>query len=82
MNIERICIFELMKIRPATKQDLPHIIEMIANDKLGELREDFQNPLPQHYYDAFDLINQDANQELVVMVNDLNKIIGEKRIII
>jgi GNAT superfamily N-acetyltransferase len=65
-----------MKIRPATQKDLPYIIEMIANDKLGQLREDFQTPLPQYYYDAFDLIDQDANQELVVMVNDLNEIIG------
>ena len=65
-----------MKIRPATKQDLPHIIKMIANDELGRLREEFQDPLPQHYYDAFDLIDQDLNQELVVMVSAENEIIG------
>lgn len=65
-----------MKIRPATKQDLPQIIQMIANDKLGKLREDYQKPLPQHYYVAFDLIDKDDNQELVVMVNEFDEIIG------
>lgn len=65
-----------MKIRQATKQDLPLIIQMIANDKLGQLREDYQAPLPQHYYDAFDLIDKDINQELVVMVDQEEEIIG------
>jgi len=65
-----------MNIRPAEKLDLPQIIEMLANDKLGQKREDFQDPLPQYYYDAFELIDQDSNQELVVMVNDRNDVIG------
>jgi len=65
-----------MKIRPAIRQDLPQIIQLIANDKLGKLREDYQNPLPKHYYDAFDLINKDKNQELMVIVDDQNEIIG------
>ena len=65
-----------MKIRRATKQDLPIIIQLIANDKLGQLREDYQDPLPAKYYDAFELINKDNNQELVVMVDKENKIIG------
>jgi len=66
----------MMKIRPAIRQDLPQIIQLIANDKLGKLREDYQNPLPKHYYDAFDLINKDKNQELMVIVDDQNEIIG------
>lgn len=65
-----------MNIRQATKQDLPQIIELLANDKLGKQREDYQNPLPQHYYEAFELIHKDSNQELVVMVDDENEVIG------
>lgn len=65
-----------MKIRPATKKDIPAIVQMIANDKLGQLRESFQNPLPQEYYDAFKNIDSDPNQELMVMEGDSDKIIG------
>ncbi len=65
-----------MKIRPATKKDIPEIVQMIANDKLGQLRESFQNPLPQEYYDAFKNIDSDPNQELMVMEGDSDKIIG------
>ena len=65
-----------MIFRKATKQDLPKIIEMIANDKLGQLREDFQNPLPSKYYQAFENIDQDKNQELMVIENENKEIIG------
>lgn len=53
--------------RKATKSDIPFLIEMIANDKLGKLREDYQDPLPQKYYQAFENINSDSNQELIVV---------------
>ena len=65
-----------MIFRKATKQDLPKIIEMIANDKLGQLREDFQNPHPSKYYQAFENIDQDKNQELMVIENENKEIIG------
>ena len=64
-----------MTFRKATKNDLPFIIEMIANDKLGKLREDFQDPLPSKYYQAFENIDQDKNQELMVIENQEKKII-------
>jgi GNAT superfamily N-acetyltransferase len=64
-----------MTIRLAIKSDVPAIVEMIANDKLGELRENYQNPLPEKYYEAFQNISNDPNQELVV-IEDSNKIIG------
>jgi GNAT superfamily N-acetyltransferase len=65
-----------MTFRKATKQDLPKIIEMIANDKLGKLREDFQDPLPAIYYQAFKNIDQDKNQELMVIENEEHEVIG------
>src|SRR4051812_21007697 len=49
---------------------------MIANDKLGQLRESYCNPLPEAYYDAFEKINADPNQELMVVENDQGEIIG------
>ncbi|MEL6917849.1 MAG: GNAT family N-acetyltransferase [Bacteroidota bacterium] len=65
-----------MTIRPATKKDLPFIVHMIANDPLGKLREDDQDPLPNTYYDAFERISSDENQELMVMQSDAGDLIG------
>jgi len=64
-----------MIIRKAKREDVYFIVEMLANDELGKLREDFQNPLPEKYYDAFDNIEKDQNQELVVM-EDAGHVIG------
>ncbi len=65
-----------MIFRKATKDDVPHIIEMLANDKLGSIREDYQEPLPEKYYEAFNNIDGDNNQELIVIEDDQNMIIG------
>jgi len=37
---------------------------------LGKLRENYREPLPQSYYAAFEIINSDPNQELMVAEND------------
>lgn len=65
-----------MNIRRATPADVPHIIQMLANDELGKLREDFRNPLPNTYYKAFENIAKDPNQELVVIENGDGDVIG------
>ncbi|WP_394971325.1 GNAT family N-acetyltransferase [uncultured Croceitalea sp.] len=65
-----------MIIRSALKKDVVAIVEMIANDKLGKLRENFQSPLPDSYYEAFHNIATDPNQELVVLENDSKEVIG------
>jgi len=64
-----------MTIRRAIKSDVSAVVQMIANDKLGKLREDYQNPLPDKYYEAFQNITNDPNQELVV-IEDNDKVIG------
>lgn len=64
------------KIRSAELQDLKSIVAMIANDQLGKNREDYREPLPQKYYEAFSNINKDTNQELVVMEIPNGQIIG------
>lgn len=65
-----------MVFRKATKEDVPAIIEMIADDKLGKTRENFQIPLPIDYLDAFHKINKDNNQELIVVVDKEGETIG------
>ncbi|RDB04847.1 GNAT family N-acetyltransferase [Runella aurantiaca] len=65
-----------MKFRKATKQDIPFIVQMLADDELGKLRENYQSPLPDLYYEAFTNIENDVNQELIVIENDANEIIG------
>ena len=65
-----------MVYRKATKEDLPAIIEMIANDALGQLRERFEDPLPKEYYSAFERINTDKNQELIVIENSEGDVVA------
>lgn len=65
-----------MIFRKATKKDVVAIVKLITDDKLGSTRENFQIPLPKEYYDAFENINSDDNQELMVVENDALKIIG------
>jgi GNAT superfamily N-acetyltransferase len=63
-----------MIFRKATKADVTDIVEMLANDPLGALREDLQHP--EKYEQAFDRIDKDDNQELIVVENDDGEIIG------
>ncbi|CAM4356270.1 GNAT family N-acetyltransferase [Zobellia roscoffensis] len=65
-----------MKIRKANRKDIPEIVQLLSNDKFGKLREDYREPLPEKYYDAFDAISQDHNQELVIIEDDTQKVVG------
>ncbi len=65
-----------MKFRPAKRKDVPFIVAMLANDPLGQIREDFQDPLPEIYYLAFQNIDKDPNQELIVVEAEDRSIIG------
>ena len=65
-----------MKFRKATRKDVSRIVEMIADDELGMTRENYQIPLPKEYIEAFENINSDKNQELIVVENDELEIIG------
>lgn len=53
--------------RRATRDDLPAIVALLANDPLGAKRENYVLPLPQSYEAAFSAIDQDPNNELVVV---------------
>ena len=65
-----------MKFRKAIKSDLVKIVEMIADDELGKTRDSFQIPLPKNYSIAFEAINTDKNQELIVVEDDNLEIVG------
>jgi GNAT superfamily N-acetyltransferase len=65
-----------MNIRKARQDDLIAIIRMLADDKLGQKRECFEEPLPQSYTDAFERILSDPWQELMVVENEQNEVIG------
>jgi ribosomal protein S18 acetylase RimI-like enzyme len=57
-----------MKIsfRKAELEDLPAIVRLLAEDPLGAKRERFETPLPESYLRAFEAIDPDPNNELVV----------------
>jgi GNAT superfamily N-acetyltransferase len=65
-----------MDFRKANKSDIPAIISLIANDQLGATREEFRDPLPEVYYEAFERIDADPNQELIVVVNGDTDVVG------
>ena len=63
-------------LRKATKGDIPHVVNLLADDAFGAIREDNKVPLPKSYYDAFQNILQDKNQELIILENFNKEIIG------
>lgn len=55
---------EALILRDATTADLPAIVAMLADDKLGSTREDPQDMTP--YLAAFAELEADPNQRLIV----------------
>ena len=55
-----------VEFREATREDVRALVEMLADDPLGRTREAFEDPLPDSYYRAFEAIDGDPNQQLVV----------------
>jgi len=62
-------------IRQASLSDLAPIIGLLADDPLGNQRENASLPLDQCYLDAFDALERDENQMLVVSEYK-NEIVG------
>lgn len=57
---------DLLRFREATREDLPAIVGLLADDPLGAARETVAAPLPASYQAAFDAIDRDPLHELVV----------------
>ena len=55
-----------VQYRLATRRDVPAIVRLLAEDNLGAQRERFETPLPAPYYAAFEAIDADPNNELIV----------------
>ena len=60
----------MLQFRKALRQDVPAIVRLLADDPLGAKRERFADPLPESYRLAFDAIDADPNNELVVACLD------------
>ena len=61
--------------RVANEDDLTSIVRLLADDLLGAKREAFSEPLPSFYTEAFEAIDTDPNNELLVATDD-RSIIG------
>jgi GNAT superfamily N-acetyltransferase len=55
------------RIRDARLADLPRIVELLADDPLGSMREVVADPLPPEYVTAFEAIEADPRTRLLVM---------------
>lgn len=56
--------------RQAVEDDLDSLVKMLFNDALGGKREDSSRPLNLEYIQAFEQIQKDPNNELVVAENE------------
>jgi len=59
-----------MEIRKATADDLPAIVRLLAEDELGATREEYAEPLPQAYLDAFAAMQKQGGNDYLVAIED------------
>jgi GNAT superfamily N-acetyltransferase len=57
-------------MRRAQRTDVAALVALLADDALGRQRESAGDPLPASYFEAFEAIERDANQELMVAQRD------------
>jgi GNAT superfamily N-acetyltransferase len=65
----------MISIRKAIHGDVPDIVRLLADDVLGQNREQVTEPLSHAYSQAFEAIDADPNQLLAVMT-DGERVIG------
>ena len=68
-------ISQKITFRVAGRDDLQNIVQMLADDPLGKKREIFTEPLSDKYFKAFEEIEQDKNNEIILACYD-EKIVG------
>jgi GNAT superfamily N-acetyltransferase len=64
-----------MIFRDATRADLATVVQMLAADQLGATRETVTEPLADAYVAAFERIDADANNRLIV-ADDGSQVVG------
>lgn len=57
-----------MIFRKAVIDDLPDIVQLLADDELGATREQFETPLPDTYFEAFKAIEAQTGNQLLLAV--------------
>jgi GNAT superfamily N-acetyltransferase len=72
-------MMEELNFRKATKKDVSIIVRMLADDDLGSTREEDTEQVADGYYDAFEQIDKDHNNELTIAEYN-GKIIGTLQI--
>ena len=65
-----------MKFRTATKDDLHAVVELLTDDILGAQRERLEDPLPSPYTEAFEAIERQPGNQVLVAVDEDDNIIG------
>jgi GNAT superfamily N-acetyltransferase len=60
----------MIYVRLATIEDVPAIVQLLADDMLGRQRENPTDPLPASYFAAFAAIDTDPNNEILVANRD------------
>lgn len=66
----------MIKIRKANRDDLSQIVRILAGDKLGKFREEFAEPLPENYIKAFEKIDANPSQLLLVAEDETSQVVG------
>lgn len=59
-----------MRIREATRADVPAVVALLADDDLGRQRERPDTPLADEYWSAWDAIDADPNHTLAVLEDE------------
>jgi len=59
----------MIAFRTATEADLPATVRLLADDPLGATRERDEEPLPQAYRDAFEAIQAQSGNEIILAVD-------------
>jgi ribosomal protein S18 acetylase RimI-like enzyme len=65
-----------LTIRPAKRDDVGAIVGMLADDPLGNARERIEQPLPESYFKAFEVLDRDPNIQLVVAQDGEGAVVG------
>lgn len=65
-----------LRFERAEEKHLLDIVRLLSDDKLGETRENYRDPLPDEYLRAYNHIAGDPSQELIVVENMEGDVVG------
>src|SRR5260370_9114342 len=71
-----MAVISSITIRRARRGDVGVIVKMLADDPLGSARERIEDPLPPSYFRAFEAVEDDPNNQLVVAEDADGALVG------